>query len=86
MVPASTFSEESAVGQGAALALASLPNIRYPSDIFPSDRFYDVDVSEPPVVLSGVSEITAPEASGHGFHPNPERLAAHTLEHATIRP
>lgn len=76
---------ESAVGQGPALALSTLSNIRYPCDVFPSDRFYEEDVAEPAVVLSGASEITAPDAPGHGFRPNAERLARCTLEHAVVR-
>lgn len=76
---------ESAVGQGPALALASLPNIRYPSDVFPSSRLYVEDMSEPQIVLSGAGRITAQDAPGHGFSPNRERLAECTLEHAVVR-
>jgi len=76
---------ESAVGQGPALALATLPNISYPSDVFPSDRFYEQDVSEPEVVLSGPSQITAPDAPGHGFRPVPRRLSRCTVERALVR-
>ncbi len=77
---------ESAVGQGPSMALATLPNIRYPADVFPSSRLYAEDLSEPEVVLSGPSEIRAPDAPGHGFRPVPERLAGCTLEHAVVRP
>ena len=41
---------ESAVGASHCLALATLPNIRYPSDIFPSDRFFRKDLSIPHMV------------------------------------
>src|SRR5690606_978345 len=33
---------ESAVGQAPSLALATLPNIKYPSDVFPTDRLYEI--------------------------------------------
>jgi O-succinylbenzoate synthase len=75
---------ESAVGQGPALALATLDNIRYPSDVFPSRRLYEQDLSEPEIDLSGASEVTAPATAGHGFRPVPERLAACTLDQATV--
>jgi O-succinylbenzoate synthase len=76
---------ESAVGQGPAMALATLPNMRYPADVFPSARLYDEDLSEPEIVLSGPSEVTAPDAPGHGFRPVPKRLEERTIRHALVR-
>jgi O-succinylbenzoate synthase len=75
---------ESAVGQGPSLALATLPNIKYPNDIFPSSRFYEQDVSEPAIDLSGPSVVTAPAGRGHGFAPDPERLHQCTTRHTRI--
>lgn len=76
---------ESAIGQGPSMALATLPNIGYPCDVFPSSRFYAEDVAEPEIVLSAPSEIEAPGTPGHGFRPVPERLAGCTLEHCLMR-
>jgi o-succinylbenzoate synthase len=76
---------ESAVGQGPALALATLPNMRYPADVFPSARLYEADLSEPEIVLSGPSQVTAPTAPGHGYRPVAERLARCTLQQALVR-
>ncbi|MGB3539520.1 MAG: o-succinylbenzoate synthase [Mesorhizobium sp.] len=75
---------ESAVGQGPAIALSTLANIKYPCDIFPSERLYQQDVSEPDIVLSGKSQIVAPSAPGHGFSPNMQRLQKCTLERALV--
>lgn len=75
---------ESAIGQGPALALATLPNIHYPSDIFPSDRLYERDLAEPGIGLDGISEIRAVDAPGHGHRPDPDRLTACTLERARV--
>jgi O-succinylbenzoate synthase len=75
---------ESAVGQAPALALATLPNIRYPSDIFPSRRFYAADVGEPEIVPSGPSLVAAPAVPGLGFGPNPDRLAAVTIRRTLL--
>jgi O-succinylbenzoate synthase len=76
---------ESAVGAHHCLALATLPNIRYPSDIFPSERFYAPDLAEPAVALSAPSQMTAPAGPGCGAVPHPARLHAQTLAHAELR-
>ncbi len=75
---------ESALGQGVSLALATLPNFRYPADIFPSGRFYREDLAEPAITLSGPSHVVAPERPGVGFRPNADRLRAQTLRSCTI--
>lgn len=77
---------ESGVGQGASLALATLDNIQYPNDIFPSARFYETDLAVPELVLDGASVVNAPEVPGHGFVPDPDRLKRHTMNHARIDP
>ena len=77
---------ESAVGQGPALALSTLPNMHYPADVFPTARLYEKDLSEPEIVMSGPSRITASDRPGHGFRPNRERLQSAMREHATVRP
>jgi O-succinylbenzoate synthase len=75
---------ESAIGQGHSTALATLPNMRYPSDIFPSDRFYEEDLGEPPVTLSGPSQIRATSQPGIGCEPNPERLPQRAVQMAVV--
>jgi O-succinylbenzoate synthase len=75
---------ESAVGGAHCIALATLPNIRYPSDIFPSERFLKEDVSVPETVLSGPSKVTAQPGPGIGVEPDPERLQRRTAEHAIL--
>lgn len=76
---------ESALGAMHCLALATMPNITYPSDIFPSSRFYRDDLSKPEVALSGPSQMTAPDTPGVGAEPDPERLEACTIERAALR-
>ncbi|HEY3128732.1 MAG TPA: o-succinylbenzoate synthase, partial [Acidobacteriota bacterium] len=41
---------ESSVGALHCLALATLPNFRYPADIFPFTKFYAEDLADPPLV------------------------------------
>ena len=61
---------ESAVGASHCLTLATLPNVRYPSDIFPSDRFYQEDLGEPATRHSAPGQFCAP--------PSPARRGAET--------
>lgn len=51
---------ESAVGQGSSMAMATMENVSYPCDIFPSSRFFEEDFSSPQITLSNRGEITAP--------------------------
>jgi O-succinylbenzoate synthase len=65
---------ESSVGAHHCLALATLPNFTYPNDIFPSETYYREDLGNPPLSLSGLSIITAPDLPGCGAAPHPEKL------------
>ncbi len=77
---------ESAVGGYHCLALATLENFKYPSDIFPSERFYEPDLAEPPILLSGPSQVTALPGAGCGAEPVQERLESQTIQKASLRP
>jgi o-succinylbenzoate synthase len=71
---------ESALGAMHCLALATLPNIRYPSDIFPSDRFYHEDLSEPAMKHSDPGQFCVSMKAGVGAEPNLAALRRATLE------
>jgi O-succinylbenzoate synthase len=75
---------ESAVGASHCIALATLPNILYPSDIFPSYRFYTRDLGQPEIRLSGPSSIRASSQAGIGCEPDPAELAKHQRDHARL--
>jgi O-succinylbenzoate synthase len=75
---------ESAVGAAHCIALATLPNIRYPSDIFPTSRFYREDLGYPPIKHSGPSEFEASPLPGIGVEPHAGRLQKMTLEKAIL--
>lgn len=75
---------ESAVGAAHCLALATLPNVRYPSDIFPSDRFYHEDLGEPPMRHSAPGQFCASMKPGIGTEPNANALRQTTLERAVF--
>jgi O-succinylbenzoate synthase len=75
---------ESAVGTSHSISLATLPNVKYPSDIMPSSRFYRQDLGQPQVKLSGPSQITASERPGAGAEPRPEMLERLTRDHTIL--
>lgn len=76
---------ESATGQGISMALATLPNMHYPADIFPSHKLYSRDISEPEIDLSCPGYIMAPNEPGHGFIPNREHLQSVSIQTALLR-
>jgi O-succinylbenzoate synthase len=75
---------ESAVGAGFCLALATLSNIKYPNDIFPSDKFYHYDLGKPSLVHSAPSQFIVPDVPGTGFEPDTEQLEQFTIVRGKI--
>jgi O-succinylbenzoate synthase len=75
---------ESAIGSSHNLAFATLRNIKYPSDIFPTSRFYDQDLGFPAVEHSAPGRFKASSESGIGIIPNNELLKKITMEQATL--
>lgn len=76
---------ESAVGQGPSLALATKDNVAYPSDIFPSKRFFDEDFSSPEINLLGKGKIAAPARPGSGFAPKLDFLQKHSVAKVRVK-
>lgn len=79
---------ESAVGARICAALAMLDNFTYPSDIFPSRRFYAQDLAEPELELEvsaeGSPQVRCLDLPGIGTAPHPRRLQQLTVAHATL--
>ncbi len=57
---------ETGIGRGHLVAAATLPGVKYPSDISASDKYFEKDIVEPEWVLNKDSTITAPERPGIG--------------------
>ena len=76
---------ESAVGQGPSLALATKDNVAYPSDIFPSKRFFDEDFSTPEITLLRKGKIAAPARPGLGFTPKLDFLQKHSVARVRVK-
>ena len=75
---------ESSLGMSFCLALATLPNIKYPSDVFPSRRFYRKDLARPGLELFGPGRMKLSPANGVGAQPDPDELAHLTVESAVL--
>jgi O-succinylbenzoate synthase len=75
---------ESSIGAAICLALATLDNFVYPNDIFPSDRFYREEISEPKVELSGPGLMKVSDVPGIPYEPIPERLEERTISKVLI--
>lgn len=76
---------ESAVGANHCIALATLPNIKYPCDVFPTSRFYKKDLSVPETVHSAPSMFRASNMPGIGAEPDPEMLSKETLNQFIVK-
>lgn len=71
---------ESAIGSSHNIAFATLPNIKYPSDIFPTARFYKKDLGNPEIRHSAPSQFMPSEAPGIGIIPDEEFLKKLVIE------
>jgi len=75
---------ETALGAAHCGAMASLSNIKYPSDVFPSRRFFDPDLCVPELETSGPGRLRLPDGPGVGVEPRPDLLEQWTLQEATV--
>ena len=74
---------ETGVGRAANLALAALPNFTLPGDTSASNRYYEVDITEPFVLDGG--RLRVPTGPGIGVTPLPGVLADVTTSVRSIR-
>ena len=73
---------ETGIGRAANIALCSLPNFRLPADLSASDRYFEEDLIDPPVLLNADGTITVPTGVGLGVQIVPERVRRHTVRRA----
>jgi O-succinylbenzoate synthase len=74
---------ETGIGRAANIALAALPGFTLPGDTSASNRYYEVDVTEPFVLDDG--QIAVPTGAGIGVDPIPEVLADLTVWSTEVR-
>jgi len=70
---------ESAIGQADCIALASLPNFKFPADIAPSERYFKRDLISPFIALES-GRVKVPTGTGLGFQIDEGVLEECTVE------
>ena len=74
---------ETGVGRASNLALASLPNFRFPADISATNRYYKQDITNEEFILNPDSTIDVPDGFGLGVTINEQIFNDFTLSEAT---
>ena len=69
---------ETGIGRATNIAVATLPNYKYPGDIGESSRYYHEDIVEPSISLSARGTMILPDKPGIGFEVSLERLKKYT--------
>jgi O-succinylbenzoate synthase len=75
---------DSAIATSFGIALASLSAVAYPSDLLPSSRFFERDVTTPGIELAGPATIRLSERSGIGIDPDDDFLETVTEDRAIV--
>ncbi|MFM1654196.1 o-succinylbenzoate synthase [Brevibacillus sp. B_LB10_24] len=71
---------DTGIGRAHNIAIATLPNYRFPGDIPASDRYWNEDFVTPQVTISRDSMVQVPAKPGIGFDPVPELLDRFTYD------
>jgi O-succinylbenzoate synthase len=75
---------ESGIGRAHNIAMATLGGFTLPGDVSASSRYWEEDIIDPPVTVSRVGTITAPEKPGIGFDVNVARIEKLTVRKESI--
>jgi O-succinylbenzoate synthase len=70
---------ESAIGVMPCMALAALPGMGYPADIFPTKRFWSRDLADKDITQGAAGEISAFKGDGIGCVPDRGELYKRTV-------
>ncbi len=77
---------ESGIGSGVNIELATLENFLYPGDLFPSERFYVEDLTEPAVTYAPGKLAFQPSAvPGIPYEPRMERIEKRAVRKAVVK-
>jgi len=75
---------ESGIGRAHNIAVSTLPGFTLPGDVSASCRYWDKDVIEPEVEVSGKGTIRVPTAPGIGYQVRSDRIEALTVRSETF--
>ena len=76
---------ETGIGRAVLVSLATLPGVKYPSDISASDRYYEEDIITEPWTLQPGSTLHPRRGPGLGVDVDWDRLEKYTRRTATVR-
>jgi len=75
---------ESGIGRAANIHLATLENFSLPGDIAASQRYFNPDLIDPPIVVDADGTIAVPQEPGLGVSIVPDRIDRATLRRAVF--
>jgi O-succinylbenzoate synthase len=75
---------ESGIGRAHNIAMATLAGFTLPGDVSASGRYWKEDIIEPPVTVSSLGTIMAPDKPGIGFEVNRSRIDSLTIRSERI--
>jgi O-succinylbenzoate synthase len=76
---------EAGIGRAHNIAMSTLSGFTLPGDVSASERYWDQDIIEPPVVVSREGKITPPSGPGIGYQVNENRIDELTVRRDEIR-
>jgi len=76
---------ETGIGRAVNVALASLQNFNYPSDISASSRYWERDIIDPEFMINSDGTLDVPAGPGLGVEINEKILNRFVLDRETIR-
>ena len=76
---------EAGIGRAHNIALSTLSGFTLPGDVSASERYWEEDIIEPPVLVSRTGTITAPTGHGIGFEVNEDLVESLTVRRDDIR-
>jgi len=76
---------ETGIGRAVNIALTTLANFIYPSDISASDRYWERDIIEQPFVLNTDGTIDVPSGAGLGVTVDEKMIDRYTISHEVFR-
>lgn len=75
---------EAGIGRAHNIALSTLPGFVLPGDVSASARYWDEDIIEPPVTVTGRGTIVPPSKPGIGFDVKRDRIESLTVRTRVI--
>lgn len=75
---------ETSIGTSVLIELATLNQISYPSDLFPTQKLYKKDISINPIMFSNPECISASSVPATAYEPGEKELKARCIHHTII--